>query len=140
MKIIATAFSTLLLCMLLLTCKKTAQPVTLVHKWNVLSDTTYNLFTGTSRFYIGQQDDYFDFRTDNKIYIKEGSLLDTVPYSIGADGTVEIYYKYFSFGIGQPTDTEVQLSANSAILFSSMEILPNGGYGRTVRLSRLVGF
>ena len=140
MKTLAIAFSSLLLCMLLMTCKKAAQPVTLIHKWNVLSDSTDNLFTGNRRYYTGQTGDYFDFRTDNKIYLKEGSLLDTLPYNINTDGSMEIYYKYYSFGIGQATDTQVHLSANSAYLFSSLEFLPAGAYGRSVHLSRLVGF
>lgn len=141
MKTYAFIFSTFLLCILLMTCKKAAQPVTLVHKWNVLSDSTDNLFSGNRRYYTGQTGDYFDFRTDNKIYLKEGSLLDTMSYSINADGTAEIYYKYFPSSLtGQATDTKVQLSANNATLLSNSGLTPEGAYGRGVRLSRLVGF
>ncbi len=61
-------------------------------KWNIKVDST---FTGigpfdTTEVYNGKAGDYFDFRSDNKLYIKEGATLDTFAYKIVAANKITI--------------------------------------------------
>jgi len=61
-------------------------------KWAIINDSTR--FIGTDTIptyhsnYIGQPSDYFDFRTDGNMYVKEAALLDTMPYEVLANNQV----------------------------------------------------
>ncbi len=99
-------------------------------KWTVLSD---NQYTGVGLnnhqvTFTGQSGDYFDFRTNGKVYIKEGSSFDTLSYKLLSDTTVSIT-SFGSFYIRH-------LTVHNATLFSPLVITPGGAFGRTVGLNR----
>src|SRR5471030_2620643 len=65
-------------------------PTSIVGKWNLVNDS---LVWGvglnvTATHYIGKSGDYFDFGTNNKLYIKEGANLDSSVYQVVSDSTV----------------------------------------------------
>ena len=76
----------------LASCKKSGDTgqVTLIAKWHLVNDST--AYGGalaaplTKTNYIGLPDDYFDFRADGKLYIKEGAKYDTLAYNNTAAG------------------------------------------------------
>src|SRR5947208_2904362 len=82
---------------LFISCEKSAEadhqaPVTILHKWNLVNDSTY-YGLGLNNHpvnYLGKPGDYFDFRADGYLYIREGSGLDTLSYSISSDTTLVI--------------------------------------------------
>ena len=87
---------------------KPARP-TLVAKWNIVSDYTANHLAQTNT-YTGVAGDYFDFRTNNKCYVKEGSRYDTLSYTITSDTTLNILpfgYSNAAYyaGKGQPANS-----------------------------------
>ena len=112
--------------------------MSLIGKWAVVSDST---FTGVGADnhpanYIGQTNDYFDFRNDGKLYMKEGLKLDTSSYQLTSDTTVLIP----SFGITMNGVTETSyitnLTAHHVSINAPTVITPGGLFGRKVNLSR----
>ncbi|HEY4063865.1 MAG TPA: hypothetical protein VGM30_18280 [Puia sp.] len=65
--------------------------VTLMAKWSLVRDSIGS-FVGSavdhSQIYYGVATDYWDFRKDGKVYIKEGGFLDTVNYQLIPADTV----------------------------------------------------
>jgi hypothetical protein len=69
-------------------------------KWNLVKDTTSSVVqsvskqTGTfiwyitTKLYAGQAEDYFDFRADGFVYIRENGISDTMSYKMTTDTTV----------------------------------------------------
>jgi hypothetical protein len=52
---------------------------TVLTKWSIVDDSAFS-GVGLNNHpvnYTGQKGDYFDFRADGNLYIKEGSTLDT---------------------------------------------------------------
>ncbi len=97
-----TAFS----CLFIISCKKNSPAdginagrinATITGKWNILSDSTFSGIGMNNRAvnYTGKTGDYFDFRTDGNLYIKESTIFDTLAYSVSSDTTISIV----SFGI-----------------------------------------
>jgi len=80
----------------LASCKKSgnAGPATLVAKWNLVNDSTADGGPLASPLiktnYVGVPGDYFDFRADGRLYIKEGSRYDTLAYHTRAGDSVVI--------------------------------------------------
>ncbi|WP_426668811.1 hypothetical protein ACPPVU_21585 [Mucilaginibacter sp. McL0603] len=78
----------------LFSCKKSNQspavPTSIVGKWQLVNDSLVSgvgpIVTGSN--YIGKNGDYFDFGTNNKVYIKEGANLDSSAYQVMSDSTV----------------------------------------------------
>jgi hypothetical protein len=64
----------------------------IVGKWGVKVDSTTSGIgpIQSVQAYIGKPGDYFDFRSDNKLYTKEGSTLDTFAYKVVADNKITI--------------------------------------------------
>jgi len=67
-------------------CKKSSVSLAnpLMGKWNVERDSL-NYGIGPqqqTKTYVGVAGDYFDFRPDNRLYIKEGNQLDTFTYKV----------------------------------------------------------
>lgn len=118
--------------------KLDASTDTLFGKWNVVYDSSY---TGVGinnhlAVYTGVSGDYFDFRADSYLYIKEGASFDTLLYTPLTDSTVIIA----SFGItlnGVDDTTRITgLSSSTAILTASEVITPGGIFFRKVKLKR----
>jgi hypothetical protein len=109
-------------------------PPTLVANWNIVSDYTANHLAQTNT-YTGVAGDYFDFRTDGKCYVKEGSRYDTLSYAITSDTTLHIQ----SFGYGNAAyyaDKANPLTTHTATLSSTGPYVPAEVDYRQVKLSR----
>lgn len=111
---------------------------TIFGKWNIVTDSGYS-GVGLSNHavnYSGKPGDYFDFRTDGFLYIKEGAGTETLSYTTTSATTMQIS----SFGIilnGVPQETQVtNLSAHTATLDAPTLFTSGGAFGRKVNLSR----
>ena len=111
---------------------------TIVGNWDILNDSTF-IGVGINNHqesYIGQTGDYFDVRTDGFIYIKEGTVLDTLDYSLTSDTTIIIA----SFGLILNDVPEIShitnLTAHGATISAPTVITPGGEFGRKVILKR----
>ena len=137
--LILTAF----LVLLLISCKKEIGSVDLNHadilgKWNVLNDSTF-IGAGVNNHpinYIGQSGDYFDFRSDDNLYIKEGNFFDTLSYRQTSGTTIIIT----SFGATSNGVTEASsitnVTAHSVTITAPFILTPGGKLGREVNLIR----
>jgi hypothetical protein len=74
-------------------CSKSSDHTPLISgKWGIIDDSTK--FVGTDTFpsyhfnYIGQASDYYDFRSDGNMYVREGDVLDTMAYEVLANNQV----------------------------------------------------
>ena len=119
-------------------CKKdhswTNMVVTLVAKWNLVSDYTSNHLAQMNT-YTGVAGDYFDFRADGKCYVKEGSLYDTLTYAIKNDTTITISpfaFNNAAYFSGQANP----LTLHAATLTSAGPYPPSEVDYRQVKLSR----
>ena len=79
----------------LLSCKKSSgvnSSGNIAGKWMIQKDSVTRAMgpgeTGTN--YVGTATDYFDFRTDKRLYTREGALLDTFTYTITSDTTLTL--------------------------------------------------
>jgi hypothetical protein len=123
---------------LLFACNKPAiTSSTLTGKWTLLSDSLSSGIGPSINqvYYTGQPDDYFDFRTDNKLYIKKGSAFDTLAYTITSGSTINID----TFGIifnGVPEATNYTVSSTSAQLYTPFLVNPGAYYKRVIHLSK----
>jgi hypothetical protein len=130
----------------LFSCTKTMQdccganpvPLSVAGQWNVVADTIYSgVNTGADpAIYVGQAGDYFDFRTNGYLYIKEGASLDTLSYNMFSPGRVAIV-AFFPKNVSAPDTCQVKgyTEQNIEILTSLGEI-PAGPQQRKVALSR----
>lgn len=138
MKSIAGAGFVIILIALLISCKKDTVSNALVGKWNVLSDSTFEGVAQNNHAldYTGEPGDYFDFRTDGKVYIKESSQLDTLSYTVISSSAVIIQ----SFGLianGVPETSDITYPTNNSVTITApVELTPGGEFGRKVMLSK----
>jgi hypothetical protein len=111
--------------------------VSLDGKWDLKTDTVFSAIGardgGTS--YAGKTGDYFNFNTDNKLYIKEGANLDTFNYKILTDSTFTL------IAVGAPATTypyvgSIKATSATSVVITWTEAFFNPGffYGRTVSL------
>ena len=133
----------ILISFFLISCKKNSFSSidicsTVLKKWNILNDST---FTGVGVNnhpvnYAGQPGDYFDFRMDGYIYIKEDPILDTLSYSLTSDTAILIA----SFGIilnGVPEVSRItNLTEHGVTIHAPLVVTPGGVFGRKVDLTR----
>jgi len=131
-------FIVLFIFCLLTGCKKdhtgTIPVVTLVAKWNLVTDYTSNHLAQMNT-YTGVAGDYFDFRADGKCYVKEGSLYDTLTYAIKNDTTITISpfaFNNAAYFSGQANP----LTLHAATLTSAGPYPPGEVDYRQVKLSR----
>ncbi len=108
-------------------------------KWNVITDSTFS-GVGLNNHPVnitGQAGDYFDFRTDGNLYIKEDITLETLSYTLTSDTTIVID----SFGgitlNGVPgTCFITDLMAHTVTITAPFLATPGGVFGRKVQLNR----
>ena len=120
-------------------CKKDNNaPGSITGRWSVISDSTF-VGVGINNHpvaYHGQPGDYFDFRTDGKVYTKEGAALDTMAYDLVSDTSIIIS----AFGItlnGVPETSHIKIfTADRLIIKAPVIATPGGIFGRTISLSR----
>ncbi|HVV55239.1 MAG TPA: hypothetical protein VHC47_07945 [Mucilaginibacter sp.] len=93
MKKVITLIAIFLTITAVLSCSKTNGvngKVTIEGRWLIKKDSVTSTIGpyahGTN--YVGTAADYFDFRPDNKLYIKEGTERDTFVYTITSDTTM----------------------------------------------------
>ena len=124
----------------LTSCKRDSvdSSATIFGKWNVLNDSTFE-GVGISNHpanYTGKTGDYFDFRNDGKLYIKEGLKLDTSIYKLTSNTTILIP----AFGITLngviETSRITNFTAHMITVNAPKVITPGGLFGRKVDLSR----
>jgi len=126
----------------LISCKKNfvsadASNKGILGKWNIVSDSTSSGvgLANHAVSYAGQPGDYFDFINDSVIYTREGSVLDTLSYSLTSDTTIIIS----SFGITlngilQPCEIN-DLTEHSLTIAPDINT-PGGVFGRKLSLHR----
>ena len=109
-------------------------------KWSLKNDSIAegaSQLTGTK--YTGTSTDYFDFRADNKLYIKEGAKLDTFNYQLSNDSDIFISSPNTSkYGLASALNGFIKPISNSSatIRFSTALINPGIYYWRLVNLAR----
>jgi len=117
--------------------KSNPSNATLPGKWNLLTDSLVSGIgpISTPKYYTGQPGDYFDFRNNGKVYVKEGSTLDTLNYNLGAGNTITID----TFGItfnGVLQSSNYTVTANIATITTPFAVNPGAYYRRVVHLAR----
>jgi hypothetical protein len=105
MRYIVAIIFIVLLSLMQISCRKDNSTnntiATIVAKWNLVNDSSgtigsLNPIYNYSNNYIGAPADYYEFRTNGSVYIKEGINLDTMGYKI--DSTVVSFYPQFNSG------------------------------------------
>ena len=108
-------------------------------KWTVKSDSVISGVGAfvTGKNYVGEAGDYFDFDTDNKLYTKEGAILDTFSYTLLTDSTLNIIPS------GAPVNVIPFLGGIRPISASSVTVIwgpglvnPGSYYSRIVVLTK----
>ncbi len=130
----------------LASCEKTAvsteesslTDATIVGKWNIVSDSSFQ-GVGQNNHpvnYTGVAGDYYDFRTDGNVYIKEGPAFDTLSYSNVTDTAITIQAFGGNFNSVQETSTITTITDDNIIIAAPKVYTPGGIMGRTVHLAR----
>jgi hypothetical protein len=117
----------------------------IVGKWNVVMDSSYNTGIGASitptiQTYIGQRGDYYNFTAQGKAYFNEGNKLSaTGDYTIAGS---QLKVKYDNLVIDGSTIEDAStiytiatISAHSLTLTSSF-LTPGGSSFYTLKLSK----
>jgi hypothetical protein len=85
----------IVLCTGFISCMKTTAPG-IAGKWSVINDSSFlagnGIFQGGGSNYIGVSSDYYDFRPDGNLYIKEETVTDTGKYNMVSVDQVKIIY------------------------------------------------
>jgi hypothetical protein len=109
-------------------------------KWSLVKDSSFSAIGvgnfGTVQEYIGQSDDYWDFRDDAKVYIKEGAKLDTLGYKVVTDSTITINTFGWTMNGAATTSTIQPLTFANAVIHSANILTPGGIYNRTLFLKK----
>ena len=130
----------LLLAILMVSCKdKGISPAASVKgRWNIINDTTaYGLGPTVSRTnYKGVPGDYFDFRDDGYVYVKEGAKLDTLKYTVISGYSLQIQGFGWNLNGKQSYSTLNYTSPITVSITSEALNIPSGTNWRSVNLSR----
>ena len=107
----------------------------IVGNWGIVGDTVNRgVNTGVPVIYTGKPGDYFDFRPDGHVYIKEGATLDTLIYSVVSND--QIIFPSFVFLSSNDTCKITVFTANKLVIASPINPLPAGPQERRIGLSR----
>jgi hypothetical protein len=114
MRHLITAIALGLLALGPMACKKNPSPGNLAllrHKWNIVS------LNGEALRYVGRPGDYYDFRTDSKLYIHFGTVNDTDTYVLNNGGnTLQLYNTQNGSQVGAPTEWNIEKLDNSSFI------------------------
>ncbi|HVW94466.1 MAG TPA: hypothetical protein VHA56_00690 [Mucilaginibacter sp.] len=113
------------------------EPVVLVAKWKLVSDSTAMSSTGmetSTASYKGTVADYFDFRSDGKCYIKEGNVYDTLDYHL--KGPTRIVISNFGDNDDDHPSVIDPFTGNRAVITSPLSFSSGGFSYRTVTLKK----
>jgi hypothetical protein len=131
----------------LFSCHKAALETTasIQGKWSLKMDSVAEAVSGPTPItrygtdYKGTSADYFDFRSDNKLYIKEGAKLDTFNYQLSTDSNIYISSPNTSeYGIASTLNGLIKpgINNNVTIQFTPAEAVFGAYYLRTVDLTK----
>ena len=74
-----------------LACKKETHP-SIAGKWQIVNDSTRFIGNASNSSwhadYIGQPGDFYDFRSNGMMYVKEGPKLDSMAYEVSGNNQV----------------------------------------------------
>jgi hypothetical protein len=108
-------------------------------KWNVKTDSVFSSVgaSGTGKTYTGETGDYFNFGTNNKLYIKEGANLDTFTYKMLTDSTLSLIPAGAPINV-IPFAGFIQPTTATSVIVTWTPSLGNPGsfYSRTVSLAK----
>ena len=121
-------------------CNKNSASInaTFLGKWNIVTDSIYEGVGVNNHIvvYTGQQGDYFNFLSNGVLYSKEGSVLDTLNYSLVSNTAIIVSsFGIIANGVTETSQITNQTSHNLTIA-SPVTLTPGGVFGRTVTLSR----
>jgi hypothetical protein len=110
---------------------------TIMGKWGIKVDSTVSGIgpIQTTQIYIGKSGDYYDFRPDNKLYIKEGTTLDTLAYKVVADNKITISL-VGSADIAENCFIDSLTPTSATINFFPYFVNPGGNTAKMVYLAR----
>ncbi|HVW98133.1 MAG TPA: hypothetical protein VHA56_19335 [Mucilaginibacter sp.] len=107
-------------------------------KWNVVSDQSFE-GVGSSNHqvdYTGQEGDYFDFRTNGRLYINEGQEQDTLTFKAISHSQLVLFYPQPNANSVPDTCKLLNFTSRSVTIQTPHLITPGGQIGRTIQLSR----
>jgi len=145
MKKLTTLILVSLIAATIFSCTKTdaVLPASIQGKWSLkLDSVAQGVSTASLQYstnYVGTSADYFDFRSDNKLYIKEGAKLDTFSYQVNTDNNIYISSPETSeYGIASSLNGIIKTgSGNSATIHFTPAVASWGAYySRTVDLTK----
>jgi hypothetical protein len=107
--------------------------VSIQKKWSLVSDSSYG---GVGNTYYRTAhpvtiSDYWDFRKDGHVYVKEGTSLDTMTYTLNSSTSITIS----KFGWGGASTIRT-LTATRTVIQSPIVIPPGGPSYRVLHLRR----
>ncbi|MEO7119627.1 MAG: hypothetical protein ABIY62_00945 [Ginsengibacter sp.] len=113
--------------------KKSNAPTSILGKWNIKIDSSYagGGLGNHEVSYVGQSGDYFNFKSDGHVYIRENSILDTLIYTLSSDSIL-----IQNFGFRERKCRVPSPSTYNLVITSGLFITPGGEFGRTVYLAR----
>lgn len=124
------------ICCLMAACSKDNDGATIKGKCNLVSDSIVVDFPQSKHeTYKGVLGDYFDFRNDGKVYVKEGAVFDTLNYALISDHSIKIQGFGWNLNGVQTPSTIKHTSPNSInITTEPGGITPEGPRFRSVNL------
>jgi hypothetical protein len=126
------------LCSLMVACSKNNDAATIKGKWSVVSDSIAVDFPQSKHeTYKGAPGDYFDFRNDGKVYVKEAAVFDTLNYALISDHSIKIQGFGWNLNGVQTPSTIKHTSPNSINITTEPGVItPEGPRFRSVNLVR----
>ena len=156
MKKAPTLFTAFVICMIFTSCLKgntnntnniQISTANLESNWSLVSDTTTINYWGiwsnkptTGLNYIGKANDHYNFTSYGKLYIQQGTTLDTQTYELSHD-TVLVKYAYLDGPTNKldsaydPFYIVTSLTNHTCTLTSTM-VSPETVFNSTIKLSR----
>lgn len=120
-------------------CKKPAavNPDSVVGRWNIVSVASSTGVGANNQVvnYAGQPGDYYEFTSNGILYTREGTVLNTLNYTIDADTSIIIKAPGNTNGIPQPGRITT-FTAHSLVIYGPYLFTPGGTFGNTTSLSR----
>ncbi|MDO6433114.1 hypothetical protein Q4E93_21070 [Flavitalea sp. BT771] len=133
-------FSIIILAVLGTGCGKSSEDgqVSIQKKWALVSDSSYSsigiVYQVGGR--AGTLTDYWDFRKDGHVYVKEGTSLDTMAYTLNSPGSITITGFSFSFDGPISACTIKTLTAHEAVIRSDESLSLGTSVLRVLHLRR----
>jgi len=144
-KLVPSAICVITLAILAIGCSKTksktgleAFGISIEGKWSLVVDSTWSGIGPISTLSVhkGTPLDYWDFRTDGRVYVQEGVKRDTLGYEMNSQTAITIGQFGWILNGQQSISTIRVLTAHKAVIKSNTLATPGGVYIRTLYLER----